>query len=508
MVVLKKGKRRQKDFWNFGKFFLALVALILLFWKARSTLDPDFGWHWRMGEIILTSGIPKTDPFSYTMPSFPFVDHEWLTNVLFYYLYNWANGLFLKLIFPFLVTVILIISLWDWEKSKENFLFKIGLLVLSFGSIFPFFSIRPQVFSWFLFAIWLKIIFKERISWHDFLWLSLLVIIWANLHGSFPLAILTFGLVRGAMMWQEKELRWQEVGCLGIFLLATLVNPYGWRLWEEVWRQISDTKLAWRISEWMPTFLVPVFPYLFLVSWIFLLYRYWRRFGWSEIALYFFLLILSLKNLRHVPFFVLYALPFYLKLLKIFSKEVLSVKFGEERWRKAGVFVFFFCILITAGQIFGLTRGSRVFSEEDFYPMAAVAFLKQNLPKGEVLSLYNWGGYLIWKLPEKKVFIDGRMPSWRWKNAPPSESKNAMDDYLKMQETEEDFKREIKKYNITTILWSNTKEEKFKPKSFESFFQKIFHFNFKGNFSLVDFLEKEGWREVYKDDLAVIYTNE
>ena len=25
---------------------------------------------------------------------------------------------------------------------------------------------------------------------------------------------------------------------------------------------------------------------------------------------------------------------------------------------------------------------------------------------------YNWGGYLVWQLPERQVFIDGRMAIW------------------------------------------------------------------------------------------------
>src|SRR3990167_10696773 len=55
------------------------VTLWLVGWR---TLDPDFGWHVRMGNYILANGIPQTDPLSYTMPNFPFIDHEWLTNVL------------------------------------------------------------------------------------------------------------------------------------------------------------------------------------------------------------------------------------------------------------------------------------------------------------------------------------------------------------------------------------------------------------------------------------------
>ena len=69
-------------------FFLAIAFNFILSWvRGTFMLDPDFGWHLRMGQIILQTGIPATDPFSYTMQSYPFVDHEWLTNIGFSYLH-------------------------------------------------------------------------------------------------------------------------------------------------------------------------------------------------------------------------------------------------------------------------------------------------------------------------------------------------------------------------------------------------------------------------------------
>ncbi|OQB03862.1 MAG: hypothetical protein BWY19_01230 [bacterium ADurb.Bin212] len=45
------------------------------------------------------------------------------------------------------------------------------------------------------------------------------------------------------------------------------------------------------------------------------------------------------------------------------------------------------------------------------YPYEAAKFLKSaNLPNGNFLNPYGWGGYLIWQNPEIPVFIDGRGP--------------------------------------------------------------------------------------------------
>ena len=55
-----------------------LVAFLLIIPFARH-VDPDFWWHLRTGELIVTSGLPSTDPFSWTAGGTAWVMHEWLS---------------------------------------------------------------------------------------------------------------------------------------------------------------------------------------------------------------------------------------------------------------------------------------------------------------------------------------------------------------------------------------------------------------------------------------------
>ncbi len=63
---------------------------------------------------------------------------------------------------------------------------------------------------------------------------------------------------------------------------------------------------------------------------------------------------------------------------------------------------------------FAIVRISQVIhrqreAETSEFPARAVAFLQQHPPAGPIFNLYDWGGYLIWKLyPTTPVFIDGR----------------------------------------------------------------------------------------------------
>src|SRR5258708_1095243 len=70
-----------------GGLFIFLFAFFVL--HAMVTQDPDFGWHIQFGRLITTTGtIPLTDQYSYTMPSYHFVDHEWGMDVLLAFFYD------------------------------------------------------------------------------------------------------------------------------------------------------------------------------------------------------------------------------------------------------------------------------------------------------------------------------------------------------------------------------------------------------------------------------------
>jgi hypothetical protein len=42
------------------------------------------------------------------------------------------------------------------------------------------------------------------------------------------------------------------------------------------------------------------------------------------------------------------------------------------------------------------------------YPVQASAFVREHRPPGPLFNDFDWGGYLIWAVPEYPVSIDGR----------------------------------------------------------------------------------------------------
>jgi hypothetical protein len=47
-------------------------------------------------------------------------------------------------------------------------------------------------------------------------------------------------------------------------------------------------------------------------------------------------------------------------------------------------------------------------SVDDQYPLQAISYLEAHPPSGPIVNYYLWGGYMNWKDPNLKVFVDGR----------------------------------------------------------------------------------------------------
>lgn len=84
------------------------------------------------------------------------------------------------------------------------------------------------------------------------------------------------------------------------------------------------------------------------------------------------------------------------------------------------------------------------------YPIDAVEYLQANSCKGNIFNSYNYGGYLIWQLPQAKTYIDGRMPSWKIGEM------DYFDNYIKVFAKDEFRRDEFAKYNIKCVLLNSS----------------------------------------------------
>ena len=481
--------------------FTFLIIFALVFIKTYFLLDPDFGWHLKLGELILGSGIPVSDPFSYTMPSFSFIDHEWLTNVLIYFFYQNIGWVFLSLAFSLLLCLSILIPI----KFKINLLSALPI-TLTLLTLLLFLGIRPQIITLFFYSILITTLLDKRIYEKFRYFIPLLVLLWVNLHGGFALGIITYGLFVVVRSIENRKVDVKDIVILMMCFVFSFINPYKIRIWEEIINQSSDQSLRWTISEWMPslfTFYPALWIYVAISSVLVFIQR--KFLTTFEKLLFVVLLVAGLSSIRHMALWAIVALPITYKNLFTFQKKISKIKYGKKRFHKACAFLIMLTIVVSITHVLIKWDNLFTYSEKGFYPYNATLFLRENPRSGQLLSSYGWGGYLIWKLPDKKVFIDGRMPSWRNEYAPIGESKNAFKDYNELMIGIADFEKVTKKYSIDTILLPSRKVDKKNfIKNIDKALSRLINKE-ELKAGIYTNLEKNGWEIVYQDDISIIY---
>lgn len=403
--------------------FSVIVAFGLFSMATRPATDPDLGWHLKTGEIIAhTRHIFHSDSYSFTRTGQPWINHEWLSDLLMYELYRAGGTASLIILFAAVSAgAFLIVFLRCVGKP-----YLAGVVVI-WGALASASSwgVRPQIFSLLLASIFLWILERSESNATILWWTLPLTVLWVNLHAEFAVGIALIALflvgslldcIFGFTTWAQTASSLRNLTlALGFCLALVPLNPYGPKMYLYPWHTLSSPAMATYIQEWMP----PDFhqtmylPFLLLVLALFAAAGISRlRIRLRDILLLSVMLFAGLRSVRHIPIFAIVAAP----ILARFVQDLL------ERWNihlaggtspARGVFAlnavilsgFLLFVALWVSSI--IRREPRIEAEK--FPVQAVSFLSQNKLPGPLFNHYNWGGYLIWKLyPQYEVFVDGR----------------------------------------------------------------------------------------------------
>ncbi len=372
---------------------LGFAILFGLFWVVCfQRLDPDFGWHLRTGDYILSHhAVPHHDLYSYTAPSWPWTDHEWGNDVITTWLYNHGGYSLLATLFA---------GLWSGALLLAARRARLHVLLLAAIALMPYAGVRPLAWTVLFFSLLLAVLRGDYSRWR--LWLPLLFVVWANLHAGFiaGLAVIAY--------FAFRERRRSTVYLLLVCALATLLNAYGWRLYEEIFRTVGDPALHSQITEWY-AFSFRGESWMFVILWAAGSLAFLKKGEWITLSRL--LLLSALSASRNLPLFVVSALP---ELDRFLSRAKAALPHRLDKPRRVALVAFVSTIVVTIYTLTALIvtesldapRGSG-------YPVVAVTYLQQHPCQGNLFNDYSIGGYLIWKLPGQPVYIDGRMPTWR-----------------------------------------------------------------------------------------------
>lgn len=415
-------------------WFLIVLAALGFFVSLVPLPPNDFWWHLKIGELIVREGrIPSTNMFGWAVPEdAPFTYGAWLGEVLLYLLYR-AGGLPL-VIFARNVLALIAFGLIGLEARRRSGSWRLAALALALagGMSLNNLIVRPQIWSWLPFvAFYLALTrFREGSARPTaLLTLPFLMAFWVNAHGAFILGpillglTLTGGVLEAILRRPARPLLRPLLGITALTLVALLLNPQGLGILGYVHRLLTDRPSQTLVVEWAsptPHGIANVIFYLSILLLLLALAYSRQRLSPTEALFLLSFLWLAWNGQRYVIWFGMVAMPILTRLLAgalppwpwpsppprrlhtllavMLVAPVIAVQpwwveripLPEAYWRQVWR---------------GLPVGPLVGLET---PVKAVEYLRAH-PGGRLFNEMGYGSYLIWALPEQKVFVDPRV---------------------------------------------------------------------------------------------------
>jgi hypothetical protein len=396
--------------------------LLFLVWAdatAYNPADPDLWHRLTLGEALWKTGqFPPGDAFSYLADYKNIADHEWGSAIIFYALYHWGGPgaiVGMKLV---ALAITLALLVWAGLRQRAPSPLAAAFYALVLLALLPSFqsTVRCMVFTHVFFALWLFWFQCERHGRPVFTgWYVLTAIIWANLHGGFAIGlawlagICLIEFCHGGS-WRKWLVR------LGLCFLATLINPFGWRLWISTGRALLSARQGF--DEWAPvswwTHPGSYVGYELLLFGVVLALAFQiHRRGWAKVDRSIFTIIiaftfLSMTSARHTSLFAAVAgalLP------SLFPQEPSLDSFTNPIHRLAYMALRSTLLIIPLYSSMYILPGNgfQLRYPNVACPMSAVDYLKRQNIRGNLLVPFNYGSYAMWELRgQMRVSMDGR----------------------------------------------------------------------------------------------------
>ena len=451
-------------------FFAALIVWLFVAggdgWKGL-LLDGDCGWHIRTGEYILDTGtVPKVDLYSFTKGGQPWFAWEWLSDVWFAIVYRWAGLKGVVLSAGVIIAAFATILLRRIFAQGATLFVALLVALLTVGSSSIHFLARPHVFTLLFLAISLWIIEEDRKATSRRIWLLVpLTILWTNMHGGFLALIAVLGaLTVGSAIetWLGAGPGWRGVGRYAALTVAcmagSVVNPYGIQLHVHIGAYLQSDWIRNVVQEFQsPSFRsenLLQFEALLFIGLLIAAFNLKRKrvvealwiAGFAHMAL---------GSVRHVPVYVTVVAPVIAAelsdwwrrwSLSMSPKSVVGIieQMGRDLapgFKRSTVWP---CLVVVGFALIG--EGMNW--PKDFPDLTfPTKMIRDHAPlltaEHRVFSYDQWGDYLIFNDPKRRVFIDGRSDFF---------GSELGDEYLHAMQARWDWREVLDKHRIDVVL--------------------------------------------------------
>lgn len=466
--ALKVGAKPERRLLFFRITLLLAIFSFYGFYLAQpiNLTAADLGRHLKNGEIFFQNlSVPKSNLYSYTHPDYPFINHHWASGVVFYVIERVAgfSGLSLFFIVLSLATLSLMFFL---AVRCSSFEVAALLALIMIPVLMSRYRIRPELFSYFLGACFLYLLWNHRDGRLRLRWLlllPLLQVLWVNLHIYFFVGpgLITIFLIEALSIWLKskdepaKRAVKELVLVLFLVILASCVNPFGLKgtlypltISQAYGYPVFENRSAWSVLNrdinFPPLTYFQIAFAVLCLSWLYVLLRQPSRIRLANVILTLVFSASAWLSIRNFAIFGYFALPLAAANFPAF------VASSASRKRKAmflGVFMGVFLSLILVSPVYFLSaeRGRRGLGLEKGTEGAAEFFKRENL-QGPIFNNYDVGSYLIYYLyPRPRVFVDNRPEAY------PEEF--FRDLYIPIQANETEWQSASAVYNFNVIFF-------------------------------------------------------
>jgi len=471
------GPKTIRTYFERSGIYVFLICFTCVYYLSNAALllgHYDLGWHLAAGDLIRKQGnIPFQDPWSFTLGDKQWYNLSWLWDVIASAIFQYTNFIGLVL-FAVACGAVVVGYLASVCLSSGASAIAVCISVFFACLLYPAFLNFPNIYlaaspniSTMLFCV---IFYAECLKRTRCLLLPVIMVPWVNLHGGFLLGFLILGIFCGAALLRRDWVNFKIYSLAGVgCLIATLVNPLGWHVYQGVATTLGHFVQA-HITEWLSYLENVTMPGSIPgIIYILIFIAFELRCGRSRLIplesrlLSWLFLFLGLYQFRYMSFFFIFStVPLALHVDQLLPRQLSNFKI-QKSLLAAGIIGA--CALpLTYMQLEPALGLPEMLSEQD------VLYLQTHFSHARLLNHWNNGGILIFRTRGAiPVFVDGR--------AATAYPDTLLRDYFKLVEPEMNesaWDTVLEKYQIDTVLWVKAHEE------------------------LRQFLvHKRGWREAY-----------
>jgi hypothetical protein len=426
---LRRGDDRAPSLLRFAPTIIALLAVVI---SSSDLADPDLWRHLRFGaDMIARGGVLRVDPYSYAIPSLPWVSHEWLSEVILAWTFARFGVIGLKLLRFACSAVTIALLAAAVAETRASLNIQLGVMILLAIGLTPEMQFRPQLFTYAMLSVTIWLLTRDNYRRRAPLWVLVpMLALWANMHGGFVIGIAALGVYSTIVAVEDvyarsrfsRSARLTAIAAAAIF--ATLLTPFGAATWESTMRTVWRPPMLSQITEWQSliagmaavwhlrglTVLFDAALVLMFGGLIVTLAIAPRGNDAPLVGVAALMIAATFTALRNIPLGVIAsAAPLArhwslaMKRVRGASTSTISADAHASVATQAIIGIIAIALALKTGVV------SRKLEPERKYPAGAIAFMQANALSGNILCDYEWAGYVLYHTaPASQVFIDGR----------------------------------------------------------------------------------------------------